>query len=103
MPGSDKDVFMSTSLFKSLREKYPDYNLYVATKQENFQLLWANEHVHKLIPYSESFDNVLSLEGIGESKEYFSMVFAPYLTTQRHSNYIHNMKDKIDKEHLCTF
>ena len=103
MPGSDKDVFMSTSLFKSLREKYPDYNLYVATKQENFQLLWANEHVHKLIPYSESFDNVLSLEGIGESKEYFSMVFAPYLTTQRHSNYIHNMKDKIDKDYLCTF
>jgi|TARA_B100001939_G_scaffold324651_1_gene316814 glycosyltransferase involved in cell wall biosynthesis len=103
MPDSQKDVFLITSLFKSLKEKYPDYNLYVSTKLENFPILWANEHIHKLIPYSESFDNVLSLEGIGESNEYFTMVFAPYLTTQRHSNYIHNMKDVIDKDYLCTF
>ena len=26
MPGSDKDVFMSTSLFKSVKHKYPKYN-----------------------------------------------------------------------------
>ena len=56
MPGSSKDVFMSTSLFKSIKEKYPKYNLYVATKPENFSLLWANEFVHKTIPYSESFE-----------------------------------------------
>ena len=103
MPGSSKDVFMSTSLFKSIKEKYPKYNLYVATKPENFSLLWANEFVHKTIPYSESFDNALTLEGIGESKEYFTMVFTPYLTTQKFSNYIHNMKDSIDTKSLCTF
>ena len=103
MPGSEKDVFMSTSLFKSIKEKYPDYNLYVATKPENFCLLWANDFIHKTIPYSESFDSILSLEGIGKSKEYFTMVFAPYLTTQKFSNYIHNMKDLIDKDSLCTF
>ena len=103
MPDSAKDVFISTSLFKSIKEKYPNYNLYVATKPENFSILWANEFIHKVIPYSQSFDNVLSLEGIGESKEYFNIVLAPYLTTQRHSNYIHNMKDVIDKDYLCTF
>jgi glycosyltransferase involved in cell wall biosynthesis len=103
MPGSDKDVFLSTSLFKSLKEKYPNYNLYVSTKPENFPLLSANEYVHKLIPYNESFDNVLVLEGAGESKEHFCMVFAPYLTTQKFSNYIHNMKDSIDKDYICTF
>ena len=88
MPNSAKDVFVSTSLFKSIKEKYPKYNLYVATKPENFSILWANEFIHKVIPYSQSFDNVLSLEGLGESKEYFNIVLAPYLTTQRHSNYI---------------
>lgn len=103
MPDSKKDVFLITSLFKSLNQKYPDHNLYVSTKVENFPLLWGNEYVHKVIPYSESFDNILSLEGVGESKEHFEMVFAPYLTTQRHSNYIHNMKDVIDKDYLCTF
>ena len=97
-----KDVFMSTSLFKSIKEKYPKYNLYVATKPENFSLLWANEFVHKTIPYSESFDNALTLEGIGESKEYFTMVFTPYLTTQKFSNYIHNMIDSIDTKSLFT-
>ena len=103
MPGSDKDVFMSTSLFKSLKQKYPKYNLYVATAPENFPLLWANEYVHKVIPYSASFDNVLNLEGVSGTPEHFTMAFAPYLTSQRHSNYIHNMKDIVDKEHLCTF
>ena len=103
MPGSSKDVFLSTSLFKSIKDKYKDYNLYVSTKPENFALLNGNDYVHKVIPYSESFDNVLSLEGAGESKEYFSIVFAPYLTTQKFSNYIHNMNDVIDKDYLCTF
>ena len=103
MPGSSKDVFLSTSLFKSIKDKYKDHNLYVSTKPENFALLNGNDYVHKVIPYSESFDNVLSLEGAGESKEYFSIVFAPYLTTQKFSNYIHNMNDVIDKDYLCTF
>ena len=103
MPGSSKDVFLSTSLFKSIKDKYKGHNLYVSTKPENFALLNGNDYVHKVIPYSESFDNVLSLEGAGESKEYFSIVFAPYLTTQKFSNYIHNMNDVIDKDYLCTF
>ena len=103
MPGSSKDVFMSTSLFKSIKDKYPNKNLYVSTKPENFNLLYGNDHVHKVIPYNESFDHVLGLEGAGDSEGHFSMVFAPYLTTQRHSNYIHNMEDNIDKDYLCTF
>tara|TARA_Y100001970_G_scaffold66808_1_gene85239 strand:+ start:5470 stop:7383 length:1914 start_codon:yes stop_codon:yes gene_type:complete len=103
MPGSSKDVFLSTSLFKSIKNKYKGHNLYLSTKPENFALLNGNDYVHKVIPYSESFDNVLSLEGAGESKEYFSIVFAPYLTTQKFSNYIHNMNDVIDKDYLCTF
>ena len=103
MPGSSKDVFMSTSLFKSIKDKYPNKNLYVSTKPENFNLLYGNDHVHKVIPYNESFDHVLGLEGAGDNEGHFSMVFAPYLTTQRHSNYIHNMEDNIDKDYLCTF
>ena len=54
-------------------------------------------------PYAESFDNSLPLEGAGQAKEHFAIVFTPYLTTQKFSNYIHNMKDRIDKDYLCTF
>ena len=80
MPGSSKDVFMST-LFKSIKDKYPNKNLYVSTKPENFNLLYGNDHVHKVIPYNESFDHVLGLEGAGDNEGHF-LVFV-YLT-QRH-------------------
>ena len=34
MPESIGDIYLSTSLFKSAKELYPDYNLYVAVKPE---------------------------------------------------------------------
>jgi glycosyltransferase involved in cell wall biosynthesis len=103
MPESSVDVFLSTALFKSIKTKYPDYNLYVATKQENYNILEGNEHVFKVIPYNAQFDNTLFLEGIGDHEGYFEIAFTPHLTTQRINNYTHNSKDKINKEALCTF
>ncbi len=103
MPDSSVDVFLSTALFKSLKKKYPEYNLYVATKPEYYHILEADENIHKIIPYNTQFDAALSLEGVGQNKGLFEMVFSPYLTTQKISNYIHNGKDRIDTESLCTF
>ena len=101
MPESSVDVFLSTALFKTIKVKYPDYNLYVATKPENYHILEGNEHVHKVIPYNPQFDNTLYLEGAGDHEGYFEIAFTPHLTTQRVNNYIHNNKDKINKEALC--
>jgi glycosyltransferase involved in cell wall biosynthesis len=103
MPDSEVDVFLSTALFKSIKVKYPDYNLYIATKPENFSILLANENVHATIPYTPQFDNPLYLEGVNDEGGYFEIAFTPHLTTQRISNYIHNDKDIINKQDLCTF
>lgn len=103
MPDSPVDVFLSTALFKSIKIKYPEYNLYVATKPENFSILLANENVHATIPYTPQFDNPLYLEGVNDEGGYFEIAFTPHLTTQRISNYIHNDKDIINKQDLCTF
>ena len=103
MPESPVDVFLSTALFKSIKIKYPNYNLYVATKPENYHILEGNEYVHKTIPYSVQFDDTLFLEGIGDHEGYFEIALTPHLTTQRVNNYVHNNKDKVDKEDLCTF
>tara|TARA_R100000008_G_scaffold67884_1_gene44993 strand:+ start:12444 stop:14369 length:1926 start_codon:yes stop_codon:yes gene_type:complete len=103
MPSSAVDVFLSTSLFKSIKNKYPNYNLYVVTEPENFHILDGNEYVHKTIPYTPQFDNTLFLEGAGKHKGFFEIAFTPHLTSQRTNNYIHNAKDVIDKEALCTF
>ena len=103
IPESAVDVFLSTSLFKSIKDKYPDYCLYVATKPEYYHILDGNEYIHKIIPYNPQFDNSLYLEGIGSNKGFFDIAFTPYLTSQRSNNYIHNGKDVIDTKSLCTF
>jgi glycosyltransferase involved in cell wall biosynthesis len=95
IPESIGDVFMITSLFESFKETYPDYNLYIATKNEYFDILNANPFVHKVIPYAPQMENLLWLEGAGDHKGYFEIAFLPHIGTQRILNYLHNGKDII--------
>lgn len=95
MPESIGDIYISTSLFRSAKELYPDYNLYVAVKPEYFSILEANPHIHKVIPYNEQMDKLTWLEGQGDHKGFFEIAFLPYGSTQRFLNYLHNGKDKI--------
>ena len=95
MPRSIGDVFLSTSLFKSIKEQHPEYNLYVATRPENFEILQGNPNVHKVIPYIPQMDNLLWLEGQGDHKGFFEIALLPYIGTQKMFDYHHNGKDKI--------
>jgi glycosyltransferase involved in cell wall biosynthesis len=96
MPESAGDVFMATSLLPSLKNTYPQYNIYFATKQEYFSILNGNEYIHKIIPYIQQMDNLMWLEGAGDHEGYFEMAFLPHFGTQRMLSYLHNGKDKID-------
>jgi len=96
MPATRKDVFLSTSLFKSIKETYPNHNLYVATSKVCLEVLDANPYVHKVIPYFAQMDDVFWLEGQGDHEGFFEIAFSPYMVTQRHLNFIHNDKDKIN-------
>ena len=95
MPESMGDVFMSTSLFKSLKEQYPEYNLYVATKPDFMEVLDGNPYVHKVIPYDNIMDNLFFLEGRGEDEGWFEIAFLAHINTQKILSYAHNAKDKI--------
>lgn len=95
IPESIGDVFMITSLFESFKENYPNYNLYVGTKPEYFDILNGNPYVHKTIPYIQQMDNLLWLEGAGSHKGFFEIAFLPHIGTQRILNYLHNGKDII--------
>lgn len=95
MPESAGDVFMITSLFESIKNLYPDHNLYVATKQEYFSILDGNQFVYRVLPYIQEMDQLLWLEGAGDHKGFFEIAFLAHLGTQRILNYLHNAKDKI--------
>ena len=102
MPKSIGDVYMSTALFKDIKNTYPDYNLYVATEPQNFEILDGNPYIHKVIPYISAMDQLPWLEGTNNHKGYFEVAFLPYIGTQRMFDYQHNGKDKISLD-LCTF
>lgn len=95
MPEGPTDIILSTALFKSIKERYPEYNLYVATNQKNWELLHGNEYIHKVIPFVHHMDNNLWNEGVYIHKGFFEVSYVPYLSTKLKLDYSHNGKDKI--------
>jgi glycosyltransferase involved in cell wall biosynthesis len=95
MPESIGDIYLSTALFKNIKQQYPEYNLYVATKPEYFEILEGNPHIYRTIPYFQQMDQLLWLEGSGDHKGFFEIAFLAHLGTQRLFNYHHNGKTKI--------
>jgi hypothetical protein len=97
-PESIGDIFLITSLFESLRDRYPstNYKLYVATKPEYKDLIFGNPFVDKWVPYNQIMDSAIVMEGGMGQKSICDIVYHPYFATQRLLSYMHNGKDKID-------
>ena len=95
MPEGINDVFLSTSLFESIKEQYPECNLYVSTTPECAPVLDGNPHVHKVIGFDPQLENLTWLEGVGDHKGYFKIAFLPHLGTKKSVDYLHNGEDKI--------
>lgn len=92
IPESLGDCFISLNVLKSIRDLYPDYDIYVCTKVENFQIFKPLGWV-KLIPYSPEFENFQIWEGGGPNKGLVDIWFAPFFATQRFPAYTHNGLD----------
>lgn len=101
MPQSIGDIYLCTSLLKNMKELYPEYNIYFATKPEYFDILDGNPYLHKVIPYDKNLDNLTAMEGQANHKGFFEIAFLPFIGTQRILNYMHNGKDKIQFD-ICT-
>ena len=102
MPKSIGDVYWTTSLLPSIKNQYPEYNLYFATEKMYFDMLAGNDFIHKVIPYHPSMENLLALEGAGDNQGLFEIVFLPHLGVQKMFDYQHNGKSNIQFD-LCTF
>ena len=96
IPESAVDVFLSTALFKSIKNRYPEFSLYVATKPQYKDILDGNPYVHRWLEYNPIMDNLIWLEGNNQHNGYFDIAYLPYTCTQRNLNYLHNGLDKLD-------
>jgi glycosyltransferase involved in cell wall biosynthesis len=99
-PESIGDIFLVTSLFESVRDRYPknQYKFYVATKPQYKDLIDGNPYVDKWIPYDPIMDNLIIMEGGMGNQKICDIVYNPYFGTQRLLSYMHNGEDKIDLE-----
>ena len=95
MPESAGDVFLCTSLLRSLRETYPNYELYFATKPQFKDILKGNPHIDGIIEYDQCMDDLIFMEGKGEHVGYFDICFLPHAATQIFLTYMNNGEDKI--------
>jgi len=92
-PEGPDNVFLLTSLFKSIKTNYPDWALYVSTKRECKEIIDGNPLVDKWIEYSPILDNVLFLEGNSVHPGFFDVAYHPYFATDKLPNFTHNGKD----------
>ena len=87
LPNNPLELLGVTSFFESIKQNYPDYNLYVATNSELIQILQGNPYIHKIIPYDDYLSNPNDLE----EKQYFNVVYSPQIND---NNFHHFSRDK---------
>ena len=96
MPIHYEDVFIGTSIVKSLKELYPDHDIYFFTSEDYFSLVDEVPEVYKVCRYVDEMEDDPELEGFADKPGVFDLVFAPFVETKRLLRYPHNGKDKLE-------
>ena len=72
MPQFEKEVYLCTSLLKSVKKLYPKHDIYFCTKSEYFNIVLGNEDVHKIIPFHDKmFNNIQKFQ----KDDLFEMIY----------------------------
>lgn len=91
-PQSAGDIFLISSLFESLRDKFDKNNwkIYFACEPKFTDIVFGNPYIDKIIPYHPIMDNQIAMEGHGAHLGYVDICLNPYFSTQKLLNYTHN-------------
>ena len=73
LKGESSNVFNSTSLLKSFKNFYPDYDLYYACDPKYHFLLDGNPYIHKTLPYLPLMEEELAMVGRGPHNGYVDL------------------------------
>jgi len=95
LPESAGDIFLSTSLLPSLKEAYPNYDIYYACNEQFFDILKNNPHIYKTINFNRIMKDQVWMEGTSTWPGLFDIsIFIPGYT-QVFSNYLNNGRTNI--------
>ena len=91
-PQSAGDIFIVSSLFESIREKFSKdkWKIYFACEPKFVDIVFGNPNIDKIIPYNQMMDSQIVMEGHGDHFGYVDICLNPYFSTQKLLNYTHN-------------
>ena len=95
VPESAGDIFLCTSLLKSIKQTYEPCHIYFACYSQYFSILKNNPFIYKTIEYLPIMDNTVLMEGIGTWKGLFDVAIVVTALTQKITNYVHNGIGKV--------
>lgn len=95
VPESAGDIFLSTSLLKSLKEIYDPVDIYFACKSQFKDILKNNPYITKTIDYLSIMESQIHMEGTGSWYGLFDISIMATILTQRYLNYLNNGIGKI--------
>ena len=88
--GKMSDVFNCTSLFKSFKETYPEYDLYFSCPPQLSDILNGNPYVKRFIPYQPELENEVGMIGNSSNKPIVDFCCVLNSSTDKFVNYISN-------------
>lgn len=86
MKESGGDLFVATSLFKGLKDIYPNSDLYVGCDPKFAEVLIGNPYIHKVIAYHPIMEQELAM------RQYVDYYYYPAVATQVRLNYLTHEK-----------
>lgn len=90
MPETFGDCLISTGVIDSIKKRWPDSKIFVATGEQYFTIFEHNSDIEMCIPYDESMINYRAYENWGpQCDNLFDIVYVPFIRTQRIASWIH--------------
>jgi ADP-heptose:LPS heptosyltransferase/glycosyltransferase involved in cell wall biosynthesis len=78
------DVFLITGLLKPLKDKFPDFNIYVACDPKYKNILEENPYIKKVLPWDDSMYDYRSYTKFAHMDNIFDIHYCPAIETQVH-------------------
>lgn len=95
VPESAGDIFLCTSLLRSLKEGYDPVDIYFACKPQFKDILKNNAYIKKVIDYLPIMESQIHMEGTGNWSGLFDISIMATVLTQRYLNYLNNGIGKV--------